>query len=155
MQAAHIVRSYALALRLGVGRVHIMHATDTDRFNGGVFAHNTGAWRPAAFATQTMIKCMPHPRLLGVIYDGNGGLYAYKMDPDATNTGRKPVLVAWNVTGPTTVELPVPSGKVATAVDMFGHPTPLEVVGGKVSVEIGPCPVYIVATNAFDREKSK
>lgn len=146
LQAAYIVRSYAIALRLGVGRVHIMHATDTDRFNGGVFTQK-GVWRPAAYATQTMIKIMPHPKLLGAIHDGADGLYAYTFDPDATDKDTTPVLMAWNVAGPKTIELPVPAGKTAVAVDMLGHRTPLKVADGKVSVKIGPCPVYIVVTN--------
>jgi hypothetical protein len=147
MQAAYIVRSYALAVRLGVGRVHTMHATDTDRFNGGVFTHDTGTWRPAAFATQTMIRLVPHPKLLGSIHDGDGGLYAYRFDPDATDKDATPVLMAWNVTGPMTVELPVAARARATAVDMLGHRTPLEVSGGEASVAIGPCPVYVTTTD--------
>jgi len=146
LQAAHIVRSYAISLRLGVGRVHIMHATDTDRFNGGVFTQK-GVWRPAAYATQTMISVMPHPRLLGAIHDGSDGLYAYTFDPNATDKDTTPVLMAWNVAGPKTIELPVPAGKAAAAVDMLGHRTSLKVADGKVSVTIGPCPVYIVVTN--------
>lgn len=146
LQAAHIVRSYALALRLGIGRVHIMHATDTDRFNGGVFTQ-TGVWRPAAYATQTMIKLMPHPKLLGAIHDGADGLYAYKFDPNATDKDTTPVVMAWNVAGAKTIELPVAAGKTATAVDMLGHRTQLKIADGKVSVKIGPCPVYVVVTN--------
>jgi hypothetical protein len=150
MQAAYIVRSYALAVRLGVGRVHVMHATDTDRFNGGVFTHDTGAWRPAAYATQTMVKLMPHPKLVGANHDGNGGLHAYRFDPDATDKDTRPVLMAWNVTGPRTVALPVAAGAPASVVDMFGHRPALEVSGGKASVVIGPCPVYVTITDELD-----
>ena len=55
--------------------------------------------------------------------------------------------MAWNVSGPKTVQLPAPAGKASAAVDMLGHRTPLEVIDGKVSVAIGPCPVYVVATD--------
>ncbi len=143
LQAAYIVRLYALSVRLGVGRVHIMHANDTDRFNGGVFIRGTGAWRPAAFATQTMIEAMPHPKLLGAIHDGADGLYAYRFDSDATDKDTTPVVMAWKVLGPKTIELPI-SGKNATALGMLGRRTPLNVVDEKVNVEIGPCPIYIV-----------
>jgi len=142
MQAAYIVRTYALALRLGVGRVHIMHATDTDGFNGGVFTQE-GVWRPAAYATQTMIKLMPHPKLLGALYDGADGLYAYTIDPDATDRDTTPVVMVWNVPGPKVVTLPVPAGRAMVAVDMFGHRRLLTVADDKASVETGPCPVYV------------
>ena len=55
--------------------------------------------------------------------------------------------MAWNVTGPMTVELPVAARARATAVDMLGHRTPLEVSGGEASVAIGPCPVYVTTTD--------
>jgi len=36
------------------------------------------------------------------------------------------------------------AGKV-TVRDMFGHEKTVESADGKVSVEVGPCPVYVLA----------
>jgi hypothetical protein len=46
LQAAYVVRMYALALRLGVERVHIMYVVDMDGFNGGFFPAAPGARAP-------------------------------------------------------------------------------------------------------------
>ncbi len=55
--------------------------------------------------------------------------------------------MVWNIAGPKTVELPVPDGRSIIAVDMLGHSKPLTVTKGKVYVEIGPCPVYVVMSD--------
>ncbi len=146
LQAAYVVRLYALALRLGVGRVHIMFCTDTDGFNGGFFLRD-GSWRPSAYAAQTMIKMLPRPRIEKVISEGTDGYYAFSLQADIRRpVGGKvmPVIMAWNVAGPKTVELPM-FGWAADAVvtDMFGHERTVKVEGGKVKVEVGPCPVYV------------
>ena len=144
LHAAYIVRLYALSMRLGVERVHIMHATDTDRFNGGIFTFD-GKWRPATYATQFMIKLMPNPKLMGAVHDDEDGLYAYQFDADHTDGHAKQVLMTWDVTGPKTVDLPVSGDGQATVFDMVGNGKTVDIVDGKVRVKIGPCPVYVLA----------
>jgi len=142
LQAAYVCRTYAYAMRLGVDRVHIMFATDTDNFNAGFFLRD-GKWRPSATAVQTMIAQMPRPKLQSAISDGTGGYYAYEFVRDTLVDGRPTfVIMAWNVEGPKTVEIPVKGAK-ATLVDMLGNEKPLEAKDGKVTVEVGPLPVYV------------
>ncbi|MGD1000197.1 MAG: hypothetical protein ABSA67_05805 [Candidatus Brocadiia bacterium] len=140
LQAAYVCRLYAFAQRLGVRRVHIMSVNDTDNFNSGFFQRD-GSWRPSAHAVQTMIQLMPSPRLIGVLSDGEDGYFAYrfapKEDPAAT-----PVLMAWNVSGPKVVELPMKASR-ATIFDMVGHRQTIAVTGDKIRLEIGPLPVYV------------
>ena len=50
-----------------------------------------------------MINLMPQPRLIDVLRDGEDGYYAYLFPPDAQ--GGDPVLMAWNVDGPRTVQI--------------------------------------------------
>lgn len=143
LQAAYICRQYALSLRLGVQRVHIMFATDTDNTNKGVFARD-GSWRAAAYAVQTMIRMLPDPRIVSVISDGAEGFYAYQFDPGSTGkeTLRSPVVMAWNVAGPKVVDIPCKPGR-AVVTDMLGNSAQHTVEGGVLAIEVGPCPVYI------------
>lgn len=144
LQAAYVCRTYALALRLGVERVHIMFASDTDGFNGGFFLKD-GTWRPSATAVQTMIQMMPNPKLIEALSDGEGGLYAYRYgaDSDHADTPDNEVVMLWHVQGPSTYELAAsPSARVLT--DMLGQriEIPAHV---SVSIPIGPCPVYVAS----------
>jgi len=147
LQAAYVCRMYALALRLGVERVHIMFATDSDNFNAGFFLRDK-TWRPSARAVQTMIKIMPFPKLIGAINDGNDGWYAWTFTADAqSKEAAPPVTMAFNITGPKYVELPWPA-PAATVVDMLGTTRQIDAVrapGGAwtLPVNIGPCPVYL------------
>jgi hypothetical protein len=166
LQAAYVCRTYAYAMRLGVGRVHIMFATDTDNFNAGFFLRD-GTWRPSAKAVETMIGLLTTPRLESAISDGKDGYYAYRFytaaAPRTEIAGDPTVIMAWNVTGPKTVEIAVSNrGKPVlgdlevndrtvkvpvvdrrTVFDMLGNQKPLAVKDGKVTVEVGPLPVYI------------
>ncbi|HUT57702.1 MAG TPA: hypothetical protein VNA25_07605 [Phycisphaerae bacterium] len=143
LQAAYVCRMYALAIRLGVRRVHIMFATDTDNFNAGFFLRDK-SWRPSAHAVQNMIKLLPLPDMAQAISDGTDGYYAYRMFPHAlASMHRNAVIMAWNVEGPKTVAIPVRSDKVKI-VDMLGHEKDAAVADGKVTVEIGPCPIYLI-----------
>ncbi|NIA21258.1 MAG: hypothetical protein GWP05_04650 [Anaerolineaceae bacterium] len=146
LQAAYVCRMYALAMRLGVQRVHIMFATDTDNFNGGFFLRDK-SWRPSAYAVQNMIRLLPRPKLTKVISDGKDGFYTYSFMADTWALRRRilpPVVMAWNVGGPKTVEIPFPWTKV-TVTDMLGNNKKVVAKDGKVSVEVGPCPIYIIA----------
>ena len=139
LQAAYVVRTYAWAMRLGVERVHIMFATDTDNYNAGFFLRD-GSWRPSAYAVQNMINLMPQPRLIDVLSDGEDGYYAYLFSPDAQ--GSAPVLMAWNVAGPRTVQLDLEGLSQVAVQDMLGSERTLQVRQGLLELEIGPYPVY-------------
>lgn len=147
LQAAYVCRMYALALRLGVERVHIMFAADSDNFNAGFFLRDK-TWRPSAHAVQTMIKVMPFPKLTGAIHDGDDGCYAWTFKADARSPEAAPsVTMAFNVAGPKRVELPWPAPS-ATVTDMLGTNRKIDAVpapGGAwiLPVDIGPCPVYL------------
>ena len=152
LQAAYVCRMYALALRLGVERVHIMFATDTDNFNAGFFLRDN-SWRPSAHAVQTMIKLLPFPKLVSAIHDGEDGWYAWNFVADQgtpTNVLLMPVTMAFNVAGPKHVELPW-STSAATVIDMLGvsrHVAAVPAAGGTwtLPLDIGPCPVYLIRT---------
>lgn len=140
LQAAYIVRTYALALRLGVERVNIMFIVDSDGFNGGFFLRN-GKWRTAAYAVENMIKTMPNPQLTGAISDGENGYYAYTFNPDVGQQVKQSVIMLWNVNGPKTVTVPI-KGKVEI-INMLGQVKTVTATAGKLTIDIGPCPVYI------------
>lgn len=145
-QAAYVCRTYALALRLNVERVHIMYVTDADHFNAGFFEKESKAWRPSATAVQTMIRTMPNPKLLGSISDGVDGYYAYIFQPDSSENDDKArtVIMAWNVTGPKTVQLQDLPQQI-TVTDMLGTEKSFAAKDGTLSLDIGPYPVYITA----------
>lgn len=145
LQAAYVCRLYALSQRLNVDRVHIMFITDSDGFNGGFFRREDNAWRQSAWAARSMIHLMPHPKLVAAPIDGEDGTFAYEFVADARKRSIAPhVVMAWNVAGPKTIELPCKAPS-ATVVDMLGHRKTVEAAGGKVKVDIGPCPVYVIA----------
>ena len=139
---------YALALRLGVERVHIMFATDTDTFNAGFFLRDN-SWRPSAHAVQTMIKLLPFPKLVSALHDGDDGWYAWNFTADQgapTNVLLMPVTMAFNVAGPKHVDLPWPKPG-AMVTDMLGGMRQIAAVPAAdgtwtLPLDIGPCPVY-------------
>lgn len=143
-QAAYVCRTYALALRLNIERVHIMYVTDADHFNAGFFDKETREWRPSATAVQTMIAMMPNPKLTGSIHDGAAGTYAYTYLADAAKgdtAGNKTIMV-WKVDGARIIELKGLPEKVAIT-DMLGTTRICVTDEGTLPVEIGPYPVYI------------
>lgn len=148
LQAAYVCRMYALALRLGVGRVHVMFATDTDNFNAGFFRRDK-SWRPSAQAVQTMIRVMPFPKLAGTIHDGQDGWYAWTFrDARSPEPAAPPVTMAFAVAGPRHVELPW-AHPGATLIDMLGvaRQVAAKPAGDgtwTLPVDIGPYPVYLV-----------
>lgn len=143
LHAAYIVRTYLWAIRLGVDRILVMHLHDSDSYNGGFIDRKTFAWRPVAYATQHLIERMPHPRLNGAISDGEDGTYIYRYDPDHTNKTAEEMIVAWNLKGPKTVNIPVSQTGTVTAYDMIGNRRELPVVDGAVELETGPYPLYL------------
>lgn len=144
LQAAYNIRMYLLAMRVGVGRVHIMHMHDTDGYNGGLVDRATLEWRPAAHAIQNIAAQLPNPRLVGAQADGEDGLYVYEFIADHTAGARMNAIVAWNVAGPTTVDIKLPgNGGRVTVYDMVGNARKAQVRNGKVTLEVGPYPVFI------------
>lgn len=142
LQAAYVCRAYAFALRLNVERVHIMFVSDTDNFNGGFFLRD-GTWRPSATAVQQMMRLMPNPRLVACTSDGEAGYYAYTFlaDAEQEDSPSNRVLMAWNVGGPRTVELKTDDSSWRVT-DMLGATQTRTASGGRIAVEIGPCPIY-------------
>ncbi|MBX3741474.1 MAG: hypothetical protein KF712_10815 [Akkermansiaceae bacterium] len=140
LQAASIVRNYALAMRLGVERVHVMFIHDSDQYNGGLFNRN-GTWRPSAHAVKAMISILPEPKFLDAIHEGEEDTYAYRFAPSSSADG-KPVIMAWNIKGPTTARIPFPSSQ-ATVTDMLGGKSTVAAEGGVLVLPIGPLPVYV------------
>ena len=161
LQAAYICRMYSLALRLGVGRVHVMHAFDTDNCNFGFFMHNKTwgsllpgeqSWRPSSHAVRNMIKLMPFPKLARAVNDGKDDWYAWTFNPDArSKAALAPVTMVYCVSGPKKVEIDW-NAPAATLVDMLGTATKINAKPEgegkwKLPVEIGPCPVYLTAAD--------
>ncbi len=140
LQAAYLVRGYAWALRLGVGRLHYMAITDTDGCNAGMI-NKDGSYRLSAHAVKNMIALMPRPKLLGAISENIDGTYIYRFDPDFSSDGDRAVIMAWRVQGPKTVAIPW-SGESAVIIDMLGHAKTVAATGGEIQLEIGPYPVF-------------
>lgn len=142
LQAAYIVRQYLWAMRLGVGRVHLMSLFDTDNFNSGLLLREDLSWRPAAFAIQNLIRVMPNPQLLGAIADGENDCFIYRFRADHTHSDSPEVVVAWNVSETAMAYIPF-AGAHVTAVDLVGNTKTLPVTNGNVEIEIGPFPVFL------------
>jgi|GEM_PF-1463522 len=145
LQAAYVTEMYAIAMRLGVERTHIMFATDTDGFNGGFFLQDK-SWRPSAYAVQNMISLMPNPKLTGVIHDGADGTYAYKFLADTTDASANDVTMVWNVGGAKTITLPW-GEPTALVYDMLGSEQVITATGGNITLDIGACPMYVTAND--------
>jgi hypothetical protein len=139
LQAAYTCRLYAIAQRLGVECVTNMNMVDTDGYNGGFFAAD-GSWRPSAHAVQTMTRLMPAPKLVEAISDGENGYFAYRFQP--SDNAVSSVIMLWNARGVKTATVPVTATQVKF-FDMLGNEQDVVPANGKVSVEIGPLPVYL------------
>jgi hypothetical protein len=151
-QAAYVIRLYLIAMRLGVEAVHVMMDMDADNFNGGFMDRGASGyrWYESAFATKIFFTLLPHPKILSTIRDGTNGYYAYTFDPDVNNPSDNPVIVAWNVECPMTVNFPVDPSNNYLLLDMLGGFVSLSPQNGQLEIPIGPCPVYVVKGNSFD-----
>ena len=146
LQAAYLVRAYALAMRLGVQRTFYMSLIDTDGVNSGMF-NKDRSWRPSANAIARMIQLMPNPKLLEAPIDGKDGVFAYRFKSDIDDADSAEVLMIWKAQGPATVENPW-SQRPVELIDTYGKTVTPEGVNGPVcveSLEIGPMPVYLRA----------
>ncbi|WP_309397047.1 hypothetical protein [Cerasicoccus maritimus] len=141
--AAHVIRTYLMAIRLGVQRVFIMHLHDTDGYNGGFMARSDFEWRPVAYATKNITSLMPNPKLTGAQSDGQDNSFIYEFISDHKTGNKTNTVVAWNVLGPKQVEIDVDASGQVSIYDLVGNEKRLPVKNGKVSVEIGPYPIYI------------
>lgn len=141
MQAAYLVRGYAWTVRLGVRRLDYMSLIDTDHCDSGMM-NPDGTWRLSAKAIQTMIHVMPHPVLVGAISDGLDGNYIYRFAP--TPGSKEEVTMAWRSEDAKPVDIPWTSMQ-AQESDMLGSQRSITPQNGVLHLEIGPCPVYLVA----------
>lgn len=143
IHAAYIIRTYLLAMRLGIDRVHVMHLHDTDNYNSGLVDRATLKWRPAAHAIQNITTRMPNPKLVGAQADGPE-TFIYEFISDHSQGEQMKTIVAWNLLGPKTVAIDLPGRADTVSIfDMVGNQQTLSVTNGRVNVEIGPYPVYI------------
>lgn len=148
-QAAYHVRMYAMCLRLGIERSFPMSIVDTDGFNSG-FLQKDGSLRESARAVRTMIQLMPHPKLTGVVADGENGVFIYRFDPDVNDAADSPVTMAWSVKlnqhhwplFGSDRALFANTGTIE-ATGMLGKTQLITVAQNSVSFELGPVPVYL------------
>jgi len=89
-----------------------------------------------------MIALMPFPKILEVIRENEDGIYIYRFNPDAAKPGNAPVTMAYRVQGPAQVTLPWDKPE-AEVIEMLGGKRVVKAEGGKLSLEIGPLPVYL------------
>ncbi len=145
-QAANVVKMYALALRLGVRRVHIMSVADIQGYNSGFFHRMTKEWRPSAHAARQMIRQMPRPRLLAApLEQPKDGLFAWRFQSDWTKADAPEVIMAWKEMSPGKIAVPIPEGKtVAEVQNLFGGPEPFRIEDGQAIFDGGPMPCYVV-----------
>ncbi len=145
LHAAYLVRNYLWAMRLGIGRVHVMHLYDTDGYNGGFLVRNSLEWRPATHAVQNLIDLMPNPKLIGAQSDGEDNNYIYAYDADLTTDDTEQIIAAWNVIGPTEAAIAV-DGESATVrvIDLIGNKKTMPVENGTVNLTIGPYPQFVI-----------
>ena len=141
-QAAYVVRLYLLSIRLGVEAVDVMFISDADNFNGGFFSIDGSKWYQQAHAVKNLAGIMPNPRITGVISDGDNGYYAYTFKSDVKNTSSPVVTVVWKVNNHVNVTIPCAAG-IYTITDMTGSVIEVTNTGSGITVEAGPCPVYI------------
>ena len=88
-----------------------------------------------------MIRLMPNPKLIEVISDGNEGNYVYIYNPNVEEK-KDPVIMAWNVSQLENIKIPV-NWKNISIIDMLGNVEKVAAKNGKVTVPVGPFPVYL------------
>ncbi|WP_269542812.1 hypothetical protein [Cerasicoccus fimbriatus] len=141
--AAYVIRTYLMAMRQGVQRVHIMHLHDTDNYNSGIIDRGTFAWRPTGHAIKNITTLMPNAKLTSAQSDGENDTFIYEFIGDHTQSHEADTIVAWSLLGPQQVEIDVDAQGDVTVYDMVGNEKQVPVKNGKVSLEIGPYPIYI------------
>ena len=137
-QAAFNTQVYALGMRLGVERITTMYIMDTDNCNPG-FVNRDGTLRPSALAVQNMIRLMPDPKLTGALLDGEDNLYAYQFESEP---GGEEVTMVFHANAPAEITLPW-SDPTAEVTDMLGHTAVIQASDGHLTLDAGPCPLYI------------
>jgi hypothetical protein len=143
-QAAYVCRLYATAMRLGVAQVHVMFVVNADGHNSGFFNTSGHTWYESAKAAQNFIRLMPVPKIIGAISDGDLGYYAYRINPNVDDPAAEPVVMAWNVLGPMTVNFPVDPSSNYLLLDILGDSVIISPQNGQLEIPIGPYPVYVV-----------
>lgn len=145
MQASCVLRMYAHALRLGVQRVHIMSTCDADSFNSGFFNRSDAEWRPVAYATQNMIRLMPHPHLSEVIFeDHRSGIYAYRFRANVAEPQSNEIIMAWTAFASGEISLPLSDIQVDKMTNMLGGTMEYRYENDRLSFHGGPLPCFAV-----------
>ncbi len=137
-QAAFNTQVYALGMRLGVERITTMYIMDTDNCNPG-FVDRDGTLRPSALAVQNMIRLMPDPKLTGALLDGEDNRYAYVFE---AAPGGEEVTMVFHANAPAEITIPW-SEATAEVTDMLGNTATVAVTGGRLTLDAGPCPLYV------------
>lgn len=137
-QAALNTQVYALGMRLGVERITTMYIMDTDNCNPG-FVDRDGTLRPSALAVRNMIRLMPDPKLVGALLDGEDNRYAYVFE---SAPGGEEVVMVFHADAPAEITIPW-AEPTAEVTDMLGNTVTVEADGGHLTLDAGPCPLYI------------
>ena len=141
-QAAFNTQVYALGMRLGVERITTMYIMDTDNCNPG-FVDRDGTFRPSAYAVQNMIRLMPDPKLIGALLDGEDNQYAYVFE---SKPGGEEVTMVFHANAP--AKITIPWGEpTALVTDMLGNTATVDADNGQLTLDAGPCPLYIRHNN--------
>lgn len=147
LQAAYVTRLYLFCLRLGVDRCTDMYFWDGGTMNGGFISYwgekDSVVKRESGYATQFLARILPNPKIVQAISDGDHGYWAYKIKRNARDARSDTIIGAWNVIGTKTVNLPCDSGKTYVVYDMLGGKEDRRATSSQLSVEIGPCPIYV------------
>lgn len=137
-QAAFNTQVYALGMRLGVERITTMYIIDTDHCNAG-FVDRDGSLRLSARAVQNMIRLLPDPKLLAAPLDGEDNCYAYVFE---ARPGGEEVTMVFHANAPATITIPWHDDHAAVT-DMLGNTVTLAAADGTLTLDAGPCPLYV------------
>jgi hypothetical protein len=121
-----------------------MFVIDGDGSNSGFFLYSDHSWYEQAKAAKNFIRLMPVPKIISAISDGNLGYYAYRINPNVDDPNAEPVVMAWNVLGPMTVNFSVDPSSNYLLFDMLGDSVLISPQNGQLEIPIGPYPVYVV-----------
>ena len=115
-----------------------MYIMDTDNCNPG-FVDRDGTLRPSALAIRNMIRLMPDPKLVGALLDGEDNRYAYVFE---SAPGGEEVVMVFHADAPAEITIPW-AEPTAEVTDMLGNTATVEADRGHLTLDAGPCPLYI------------
>jgi hypothetical protein len=154
-QACFTVRLYAIAAAAGVQQVQLMYIADivygpdNSKRAFGVFTA-PGKWRPQATALEVMIDLLPDPRKdVETLAATPGGVYAYRF----AGVGGRKIVMAWTDGNEAITRQYAISGDVCTLVSMMGDVSSAPLVDGRVEVQLGEAPAYLVEASAEETRR--